>query len=128
MAVAPEGIRVQGLSQVVKALTDLGLDVEDLRDAFGRISAQGLIVYRSFTPRRSGALQGDYRASKTKNRAQLLVGRASVPYARIQQYGWPARGIRPTHFVQKGDRVMERRVIPLLEHDINQRIRKRGLL
>lgn len=127
MAVAPVGIKVEGLTQVTRALLELGFEVEDLRAAFGRIAADGLVVYGSFTPRRTGTLRGDYRASKTKNRAQILVGRASVPYARPRQWGWPARNIRPAHYVQKGDRVMETRVVPLLEHEINRIAAKKGL-
>lgn len=127
MAVAPVGIKVEGLNDVVRALVELGFEVEDLKAAFGRISAHGLIVYRSFTPRRTGTLRGDYRASRTKNRAALAVGRASVPYARPVQWGWPARNIKPAHFVQKGDRAMEPRVIPLLEADINRIVKKKGL-
>lgn len=125
--VNPVGIKVEGLTQVVKALTELGFETEDLRRAFGRISAEALPVYRGFTPRRTGALQADYRASRTRNRAALAVGRARVPYARPIQWGWPARNIAPAHFVQKGDRVMERRAVPILEEEINKIIQLKGL-
>jgi len=123
----PIGIKVEGLNQVVRALTEIGFETQDLKAAFGRISAAALPVYASKTPRDTGRLAADYRASKTKNRALLRVGRAAVPYAWVQQWGWPKRNIRAHHFVQEGDRVMEPRVIKLLEQEINQIIKRKGL-
>ena len=57
----------------------------------------------------------------------VTAGRASVPYAGPINYGWPARNIAPSGFMQKADQVMQPRAIQMLETEVNEQIRKRGL-
>ena len=63
--------------------------------------------------------------TSTKRQAVVTAGRASVPYAGPINYGWPARNIAPSHFMQRTDAVMAPRAIQLLEAEINQRIREK---
>lgn len=121
------GFRVEGLTGVTRALTALGLDVEDFREAFSRISQQAAQVAAGFAPKRTGRLAGDVRGSQTKNRAVVTAGRASVPYAGPINYGWRAHNIEPAHFMQKTDEVMRPRAVDLLEQGANAAIRRRGL-
>lgn len=116
-------IRVEGLSAAVRQLVALGVDLEDLRAAFTRIASEAVPTYQRFTPVRSGRLRGDYRTAQTKNRAVLYVGRASVPYARVINYGFPRRGISAANFVAKGDVVQAPKALDAIEADINRLIR-----
>lgn len=120
-------IKVEGLSRVVRDLERLGVDLEDLRDAFSRIAREATPTYQRFTPVRSGALRGSYRPARTKNRAVLYVGRAAVPYARVINYGFPRRGIRAANFVALGDAVETPKALDAIEADINRLITARSL-
>lgn len=121
------GFKVEGLTGVVAALLALGFDVEDLKRAFAAIAQEGAERAATFAPKRSGRLAGDIRGNRAKSKAVVTAGRASVPYAGVQNYGWPTRNIMPTHFMQKTDVVMQPRAIYLLEQEINQQIAKKGL-
>lgn len=116
-------VRVEGLSAAVRQLAALGVDLEDLRAAFTRIASEAVPTYRRFTPVRSGRLRGDYRTARTQNRAVLYVGRASIPYARVINYGFAKRGIRAADFVAKGDQVETPKALDAIEADINRLIR-----
>lgn len=121
------GFRVEGLAQVVRALTEAGLEVEDLKDAFGSIAREGAQLAASAAPHASGRLAGDIRGNRAKSKAVVTAGRASVPYAGPINYGWPARGIVPAGFMQEADRQLQPRAVQLLENAVNETIRKKGL-
>lgn len=124
---ADPGFQVQGLSQVVRALQEMGLEVEDLKTAFSRIAAEGAQVASREAPKRSGRLSGDIRGNRAKSKAVVTAGRKSVPYAGPINYGWPARKIKPNGFMQRADEAMQPRALQMLEDEINAQIRKRGL-
>lgn len=121
------GLRVTGLSQVVRALKEIGLEVDDLKDAFSAIAKEAAERAAAHAPRKSGRLAGDIRGNRAQSKAVVTAGRGSVPYAGAQNYGWPARGIAATAFMQKADQEMQGRSIELLENGVNDAIRRRGL-
>lgn len=95
MSTAPahEVVKVEGLSQFVRAMKAAGVDVMDLKDAN---QAAGNTVLPSATaraPRRSGALAGSGRANRAARGAVIRFGSARVPYAGPIHWGWPARHI-----------------------------------
>lgn len=118
------GVRVEGLSSLVRNLQRLGVEVGDLREAFGRIAEEVKPDYQAVTPVRSGRLRGDYRASKAKGKANLYVGRASIPYAGAINYGWPARNIAPANFIAKGDETAAPKASVSLEEEISRLIQE----
>jgi hypothetical protein len=121
------GVRVEGLNDLTRNLAALGLELDDLKDAFGEIAAQGARLASSFAPRRTGALAGSVRGNRSKNKAVVAAGNARVPYARVINYGWPSRGIRASSFMQKADERMRPVALAELERQISSAIRRRGL-
>lgn len=121
------GLYVTGLSGVVRALLELGLEVEDLKDAFSSIADEAASKAASFAPKRTGRLAGDIRGNRAKSKAVVTAGRASVPYAGPINYGWARHGIEPNGFMQKTDEVMQPVAIRRLEEEINRQIARRGL-
>lgn len=117
------GFRVEGLNSVVRALTQVGVEVDDLKDAFASIADEGAQVAAGFAPRRSGRLAGDVRGNRAKSKAVIAAGRAAVPYAGAINYGWPARGIAASGFMQRADEHMQPVAIQRLEDEINDKIR-----
>ncbi len=110
-------VRVEGLNRVVRDLQALGLDVDDLKDAFSGIASEGARLAAAFAPRRSGAL----------SKAVVAAGKARVPYAAVINYGWRKRRIAASRFMQKADEAMQPRALAELDRAIEKRIRERGL-
>ncbi len=127
MARTSTSLRVEGLNGVIRALIAMGLEVDDLKDAFSKIARFGEVEASRLAPRRTGRLAADVRGNRAKNKAVVAAGRASVPYAGPINYGWPARGIAPAQFMQKADQAVQPYALRVLEADINQKIRQKGL-
>jgi len=121
------GFRVQGLTAVVRDLKAMGLEVDDLKDAFSEIAKEGAEVAARFAPRKSGRLAGDIRGNRAQSKAVVTAGRASIPYAGPINYGWPARNITGSGFMQKASDEMQPVAIQRLESEINEQIRRKGL-
>jgi hypothetical protein len=121
------GFKVEGLTQVVRDLQTVGADVEDLKDAFAGIAAEGARIASGFTPVRTGRLAASTRGNRAKSKAVITQGRGSVPYAGPVNYGWPRRHIQPALQMQRADERMGPVAIQRLEDDINQSIKRRGL-
>jgi hypothetical protein len=121
------GVQVEGLTRVLRDLRLLGLDVSDLKSAFSGISKLGASLATGFAPRRSGALAADIRGSRARSRASVLAGGARVPYAGPINYGWTARGIAASGFMQRADEALRNKAPNLLVKAINNAIIKRGL-
>lgn len=126
-------IRVEGLNAVVRGLLAIGLEVDDLKDAFSKIAAFGAKAAATAAPVGSGndphpgQLRGDIRGNRARNKAVVTAGRVRVPYAAPINYGWDARNIAPALFMQKADQATQPYALRILERDINFSIRRRGL-
>lgn len=123
----PVGVRVEGLTRAVRALHALGLEVEDLKEAFSSIAAEGAQRASGHAPRRSGRLAGDVRGNRAKSKAVITAGRASIRYAGPIHFGWPKRNIKPQPFLHKADQEMQPKALAELEKAINNKIREKGL-
>lgn len=124
---SPTGVRVEGLSKVVRQLKALGLEIEDLKQAFGTIATEAAARISRHAPRRSGRLGGNIRGNRAQSKAVVRAGGAAVPYAGPINYGWRARNIEPAHFMQKGEAEMQPIAVRQLETEIERQITKKGL-
>lgn len=122
-----EGFKVEGLTRVTRALKDLGLEVDDLKNAFSKISSLAAEKAAGHAPKKSGRLAASVRGNRAQSKAVVTAGRAAVPYAGPINYGWPARGISASGFMQKTDEEMRPRAVQLLEDEINAAARRKGL-
>ena len=121
------GIKVTGLNQVVRGLIAVGVEVDDLKDAFSAVASRGARVAALFAPKLTGKLAGDVRGNRARSKAVITAGRASVPYAGPINYGWAKHNITPSGFMQKADKVLQPYAVRQLQNGINLAIRKRGL-
>lgn len=121
------GVRVEGLNKLVRDLQKLGLEVDDLKEAFGEIASKGAEIAASFAPKRSGALAASIRGNRAKNKAVVMSGKARVKYAGAINYGWPRRNIKPARFMQRADEYMRPFALDMLDEAIAKKIRERGL-
>jgi hypothetical protein len=120
-------VEILGLSKLVRDLQALGVEVDELKDAFGSIAAEGARLAASFAPKRSGALAASVRGNRAKAKAVVSAGRARVKYAGVQNYGWPAHNIAATNFMQRADEALRPTVVPTLEKSIEAMIARKGL-
>ncbi|MDI6908636.1 hypothetical protein [Nocardioides sp.] len=124
---ARAGLYVTGLAQVTRALREVGVEVDDLKNAFAAIAAEGARLAAGFAPMRSGRLARDIRGNRAKSKAVVTAGRASVPYAGPINYGWPARNIAASGYMQKASTAMEPVALRRLADEIDNQIKRRGL-
>lgn len=116
------------MNKTVRALTkDFGVEVNDLKEVMAEIAAEGARLASSYAPKRSGKLAATVRGNKAKNKAQVIAGKAKVPYAGAINYGWPKRNIRAALFMQKADADLAPRAVQMLEKGLDEAIRKVGL-
>lgn len=122
------GVKVSGLTAVTRALLEIGLEVEDLKDAFSSIADEGARLVSSLAPvGPTGRLAGDARGNRARSSAHVAVGRASVPYAGPINFGWAAHNISPNGFMQRADEAWQPYSLRRMEQEINKQIAKRGL-
>jgi len=137
------GVRVDGLNRTVRDLQSLGLEVDDLKEAFGDLSAEGAQLASSFAPQVSGDLSRTIRGNRAKNKAVITAGKKKVAYAGPVNYGWPEGrknwsavprkrggwpiGIEAAGFMEKADEELRPRALAELETAIDRKIRERGL-
>ena len=90
----------------------------------------GLIVVaaaRPAAPTLSGALAGTIRAGRGKTKAVIRAGRAGVPYAGVQHYGWPARGISAKPFLSGAVQSTRAQTFAALDEGIGDLLKKQKL-
>lgn len=93
------GVHIEGLRETIRGLERLGVDVEDLRGAFGEISEEIVTEAGGLIQVKTGAARATIRPARTKNKAVVRAGTAGVPYPAILNYGWPAHGITGNEFL-----------------------------
>lgn len=121
------GVRVEGLKPMIRDLQQLGLEVDDLKDAFSAVAREAAAVLASHVPRLTGRLASSARGNRAKSKAVVTIGRATLPYAGPINYGWASRNIEPAGFVEATDREMAPRAVQRLQDEISKQIRRRGL-
>lgn len=92
-------IQVEGASELRKALRQAGDDASDLKQVHADVGEVVVREAQAIGPRRTGTLLGSGRATRNKTSAVVKFGRASVPYAGVIHFGWPAHNIAPNPFV-----------------------------
>lgn len=99
MAARASGAYVTGLRETVRDLERFGVEVEDLKDAFGAISGEIVEEARGRIKVATGAAQATIRPARTKNKAIVRAGTASVVHPAILNYGWPDHNVEADEFL-----------------------------
>lgn len=121
------GVRIEGLSKLTKELKDVGVDMDDLDQAFSQIAREAAEEMRKHVPRRSGNLAATIKPGRSKNRAVVSVGSKRAPYAAPINYGWPKRNIQPAGFIEATDEAMQDRAVSTIEAAIKKLLAQKGL-
>ena len=124
MAVRVASVRVTGLRETIRRFESLGVEVQDLKDAFRKISNEIVAVARAYVPVRSGALEASIRPSNTKNKSVVRAGGARVPYAGPIHWGWEKRGISANPFLKSASDSNPGKWADMLDDEITALIKK----
>lgn len=89
MATSP-AVRVEGLAQLVRDLERYGVSTGDLKDAFGKISADVAQEAGTRIHVLTGAHKASIRPARTKNKAVVRAGNGTdAPAAGVLNYARP---------------------------------------
>jgi phage gpG-like protein len=90
---------VEGGRQLRKSLKDVEDGLADLKAAHAEAAGIVAEAARTGAPRRTGRLSGSIRPSGTKTAAIVRAGGSKIPYAGVQEYGWPGHNIPPQPYI-----------------------------
>lgn len=121
------GVRVEGLNRTLRALRSMGVEVNDLKDAFSKISTTGAGIAARLAPKKSGRLARTVRGNRAQSKAVIRAGFASAPHAGPINYGWPKRNIKASSFMQRADREIEPYALQMLTENIDHLTQRKGL-
>lgn len=123
--VVKTGVAIKGGREFRASAKRAGDDLSDLKEAHA--AAAGIVapVARASAPvGTSGRLAASVRPGATKTASIIRAGKKSVPYAGVQEFGWPARNIEPQPFVVPAAQETESRWVPLFEAALERIIRR----
>lgn len=85
----PTGIKVENLSQIIKALQAIGTPTAEISAAAQQAGELVASTARTIVPVRSGALRNTIRAKKQARKVLVSAGNNTrVPYANPIHWGW----------------------------------------
>lgn len=102
MAYEPTGIKVKGLRASIKALQEIGVPRDAIKQAGSEAGEIVAAQARTLVPVRSGKLRNSIRVSKALSKVSVSAGNnTKVPYANPIHWGWFKRNIKPQPFFIK---------------------------
>lgn len=94
------GISIQGIKEVTSTLEKLGKDLESNIELNKELSSTLSQKASAIAPRLTGALASSVKGNPSAEKAQILAGSAAVPYAGVQEYGWPDKNIKAQPYLK----------------------------
>jgi phage gpG-like protein len=96
---AEANISIQGVKEVTDSLNKMARDLESNIELNKELSTTLSQKASAMAPKLTGALASSVVGNPSAEKAQILAGSAAVPYAGVQEYGWPERNIRPQPYL-----------------------------
>lgn len=123
---APVLVRVDGARELRASLRRAGVDLAEMKAAHAVVAKIAENSIRAAAPASTGRMKGTIRSSGTQRAAIVRAGRASVPYAGPNNWGWPqsSGGIRGDyaggHWMQRGARASESTWLAAYENEVQK--------
>jgi hypothetical protein len=121
------GVTIEGLNKTVRTLEKAGVEIQDLKAAFKKVSDLVTGEAKARVPVKTGKLQASIRSGNSKNKAVVRAGSARVPYAGPINYGWSRKGIRRTDFLTGPANANPGRYANIIDDELRSLIRRLGL-
>lgn len=87
------GFSVQGVNEVKASLDKIEKGIKENLELNKELSNTLAQKASAMAPKLTGALASSVAGNASSERAQIVAGSASVPYAGVIEYGWPSRNI-----------------------------------
>lgn len=91
---------VEGEEKVKAALAKIEKDIVDRSELNKDLSDELSRKASAMAPRLTGALASSVKGNPSNEKAQILAGSQSVPYAGVQEYGWPQKNIQAQPYLR----------------------------
>ena len=102
MAYDPAGIKIAGLKSAIRALQEVGIPDNEIKQAGSEAGEIVAKEARGLAPVRTGRLRDSIRVSKALRKVSISAGNnKSIPYANPIHWGWFKRNIKPQPFFVK---------------------------
>jgi len=103
MTYGANGIKVKGFNQAVRALRDLGVPDNEIKDSAQEAGNIVADEARTLVPVRTGRLRDSIRVNRSLRKVVVSAGnnrssKSAVPYANPIHWGWFKRNIKPQPF------------------------------
>jgi hypothetical protein len=115
---------VTGNDEVARAMGRLADSTSDLSDPLGSVGERVVAEAQGFAPKLTGALASSVHLER--RRTSISVA-SSLIYSGVQNYGWPARNISPSYFLNRAADTKGDLAADLIAAQITGDIRKAGL-
>lgn len=93
-------ISVKGVAEVKAAISKVGKDLSNASDLNKELSTELARKASAMAPVLTGALASSVKGNPSNEKAQILAGSNAVPYAGVQEYGWPNRNIEAQPYLR----------------------------
>jgi phage gpG-like protein len=84
-------VEIKGARMLRATMKRAGVDLAEMSSANRKVSA--IVAAATHPPVRTGRLAASVRPGATRTSALVRIGSSRVPYAGVQEFGWPARNI-----------------------------------
>ena len=84
---------IEGAKELRRSLKAAGDDLSDLKAAHAEAARTVATAAQAGAPMRTGRLSASIRGSGAKAGATVRAGGARIPYAGVQEFGWPRHNI-----------------------------------
>lgn len=120
-------VTIQGTEQLQNLLTKLGNDLESNLTLNKELSTTLAQKASSMAPRLTGALASSVVGNPSAQKAQIAAGNNAVPYAGVQEYGWPAKNIQAQPYLNKAVNDSMGYIVEKYNQSISDNIKKYDL-
>lgn len=117
-------VEIIGDREAARAFSRFAAYVDDMSRPLGDLAREGEGVAREVAPVLSGALVSSIVGEASRSEATVT---AEAEYAGVQNYGWPARNIEASRFMEAGEEAIDRRSVDEVEDELERIARVVGL-
>lgn len=93
-------VEITGVKEITDTINKLAKDLESNTELNKELSSTLSQKASAMAPRLTGALASSVKGNPSAEKAQILAGSAAVPYAGVQEYGWPEKNINAQPYLR----------------------------
>jgi len=120
-------ISITGVNEVQTAINKLAKDLEKNYELNRELSSTISQKASAIAPKLTGALASSVVGNPSAEKAQIAAGSAAVPYAGVQEYGWPNKNIEAQPYLRPAVNNNMDYIIAKYEDSIKANIKKYNL-